>query len=357
MKKVLLSLLVLISLLFTFVSCEAEAEISTPQKLNDTDTRTLDLLLDDLFTETEKLSSTQTPLISDLSSLLNDALLSIQYSDATSTNNGQTISFDVTITEENNTEKIDVLITMKSLSTPVEDDNGAKHIITGTIKGSYKDDSFLDSASFVDSASFTITYTKDGVEQAPISVNITEENIDSYFTINDKEYTLTTYYNTILNNNYFISNSYEDALVNKIKNEGISFESDIAKVYFKGELKLDTITYIYLNPVTIELKRPILINNKEYSGKIEVKALLLLSGGNDVLLDISLSFDLERKDGEAKNKYSGVIDFNLNTLGHTSSSSTDIPLLTTVKSFSINNKPIVTKDVYDHIVEFITTRE
>lgn len=356
MKKVLLSLLVLISLLFTFVSCEAEAEISTPQKLNDTDTRTLDLLLDDLFTETEKLSSTQTPLISDLSSLLNDALLSIQYSDATSTNNGQTISFDVTITEEKNTEKIDVLITMKNLSTPVADDNGAKHIITGTIKGSYKDDSLLDSASFVDSASFTITYTKDGVEQAPISVNITEENIDSYFTINDKQYTLTTYYNTILNNNCFISNSYEDALVNKIKNEGISFESDIAKVYFKGEWELSSPIYLYLNPVTIELKRPILINNKEYSGKIEVKALLL-GGGSDVLLDISLSFDLERKDGEAKNKYSGVIDFNLNTFGHTSSSSTDIPLLTTVKSLSINNKPIVTKDVYDHIVEFITTRE
>lgn len=139
-----------------------------------------------------------------------------------------------------------MLITMKNLSTPVADDNGAKHIITGTIKGSYKDDSLINSASFVDSASFTITYTKDGVEQTPISVNITEENKDSYFTINDKQYTLTTYYNTILNNNYFISNSYEDALVNKIKNEVISFESDIAKVYFKGELKLYTITYIYI---------------------------------------------------------------------------------------------------------------
>lgn len=359
MKKVLLSLLVLISLLFTFVSCEAEADISTPpQKLNDTDTRTLDLFLDDLFTEVEKPSSEETPLGSDLMSLLEDALLALQYGGATITNNGQTISFAYTITVDADTkkEKVDVLITMKDLEIPKEDAKGAKHTITGTIKGSYKDNSGINSASFVDSANFSVTYTKDSVKQPSISVNRTEENKDETFKINDNDYTLTTYYNTILNYDHFMSRCYEKALIDKFKNEGISFESDIAKVYFKGELNFDSISYIYLNPVTIELKRPILINEKEYSGKIEVKAMFL-GGSSDMLLDISLSFDLERKDGEVKNKYSGVIDFNLNTLTNTPSSSTDIPLLTTIKSFSINNKPIVTKDVYDHIVEFEVSRK
>lgn len=360
MKKILLSLLVLISLVFTFVSCEAEADISTPpQALNDTDERTLDLFLDDLLTEAKKPSSEETPLKSDLMDLLEDALEALIYSNASFTSDDQTISFAYTVTKDanTNTEKVDVLITMKNFEPMVTDSNGASHIITGTIKGSIKDNSGLNSAGFVDSANFNVTWIKDGIEQTPVSVNITEDKKDTYFTINDKEYTLTTYYNTLLNNNDYISYCYELALLNKIKNEGISFESDIAKAYYKGELQLSySATYIYFNPITIELKRPILINDKEYSGNLELKALVLTGGSDQYLIDLSLSFNLERKDGEVKNKYSGTIDFVGNTV--TSSPSSSTPSLDiTVKSFSINEKPIVTNDIYKHIIDYSTNRK
>lgn len=363
MKKLLLSLLVLISLVFTFVSCEAEAStsISTPpQALNETDERTLDLFLDDILTEAEKPSSEETPLKSDLMDLLEDALEALVYTNASFTSDGQTISFAFTVTKDanTNTEKVDVLITMKNFEPKVTDTNGASHIITGTIKGSIKDNSGLNSAGFVDSANFNVTWIKDGINQTTVPVNITEDkNNDTYFTINDKDYTLTTYYNTLLNNNDYIPYCYELALLNKIKNEGISFESDIAKAYYKGELQLLSSTnYIYFNPITIELKRPILINDKEYTGNLELKALVLSGGSNQYLIDLSLSFNLERKDGEVKNKYSGTIDFVMNTVTSSPSSSTP-PLDITVKSFSINEKPIVTNDVYKHIIDYSTNRK
>lgn len=358
MKKLLLSLLVLISLVFTFVSCEAEANTSStpPQALNDTDERTLDLFLDDLLTEAEKTFSVETPLKSDLIDLLEDALEALVYTNASFTADDQTISFAYTVTKDanTNTEKVDVLITMKNFEPIVTDTNGASHIITGTIKGSIKDNSGLN----VDSANFNVTWIKDGVKQTPaVPVNITEDKKNTSFKINGIDYTLTTYFNNLLNNNDYISYCYELALYNKIKNEGISFESDIAKAYYKGELQLKSGTYyIYFNPITIELKRPILINDKEYIGNLELKALVLTGGSEQYLIDFSLSFNLERKDGEVKNKYSGTIDFVMNTVTSSPSSSTP-PLDITVKSFSINEKPIVTNDIYKHIIDYSTNRK
>lgn len=346
-KSIIVSLLLLMALVITFTSCEAETNaplsISTPpQAINEDDKRALDPFLDDLNAEVAALfgeTSTSTQLQKDISALLNEITNDIGSLDVTHTKGEGSLSFAFSSEEEKDDS---VLLTFTNYE--VSKSDLRKYYLTGTINCFFDDSGFF----VPDSSTLTIKYKIGGDEFTNTLNKASGDN--SKTEIDGNEVTLEEFFNDIIANEKRLEEVYLETVYALMSNKGLTFDTTFGDVFVKGDIYRETggDRYIYLNPIRLLLEKPIIINDKEYNGKVELKVEIIFDGAKLTIIDFSVAFNLAVKIEDVTNNYGGLVEFYFNTrpTGGLIPAGTSIPLKIDIKSFNINGKAIRPDDVY-----------
>lgn len=356
-KNILVALLLLMALVITLTSCEAETNAllssSTPRPMSEDDERALDPFLADLNAELEaifELSSTPTQFQRDLSTLLDEVSKGISYIDVTHKKGEGTLSFTFSSEEG----KDSLLLTFTNYE--VSESDLRKYYLTGTIDCFFSEP---DGSLVPDSSSLTIKYTIDEEEHTDTLNKASGD--DTPASIDGNSMTLMSFFEDIIGGEASVKNIRAEAVLALMSDKGLTLDTTYGDVFVKGDIYLnDEIDnkYIYLNPIRLLLEKPIVINDKEYNGKVELKVEIIYDGTKLTILDCSVAFNLAAKTGDVTNKYGGLVEFYLNTRPTAGGipSGAPIPLRIDIKSFYINDKAIRTDDVYEYVKLKLATK-
>lgn len=357
-KNILVALLLLMALVITLTSCEAETDAllssSTPRPMSEDDERALDPFLGDLYAELEAIfegSSTPTLFQRDLSTLLDEVSkgISSSYIDVTHKKGEGTLSFTFSSEEG----KDSLLLTFTNYE--VSESDLRKYYLTGTIDCFFSES---DGSLVPDSSSLTIKYT---IGEEVHTDTLNKASGDSTPALIDgNSMTLMSFFENIIGGEVSVKNIRAEAVLALMSDKGLTLDTTYGDVFVKGDIYLNVASdmYIYLNPIRLLLEKPIVINDKEYNGKVELKVEIIYDGTKLTILDCSVAFNLAAKTGDVTNKYGGLVEFYLNTRPTAGSipSGASIPLRIDIKSFYINDKAIRTDDVYEYVKLKLATK-
>lgn len=350
-KNIIVAWLLLIALLITFTSCEAETNVPLsifypPQAISEDDKRALDPLLDDLDAELTALfgeTSTSTQLQKDISALLSEITNDIFYLDVTHTKGEGSLSFTFLSGEEKD-DSLLLTFTNYEVSKP----DSRKYYLTGTINCLFdKNGSFVPNSS-----TLTIKY-KIGEDEFTVNLNKASDD-DSKAEIDGNDVTLKEFFDNFIVNEKRLEEVYLETVYALMSDKGLTFDTTFGDVFVKGDIYMETggDRYIYLNPIRLLLEKPIIINDKEYNGKVELKVEMIFDGNKITIIDFSVAFNLAVKIEDVTNNYGGLVEFYFNSRPTGAS----IPLKIDIKSFYINGKTIRPDDVYEYAKIKLTTK-
>lgn len=307
MKNLLLPLFLLL-LLFTITSCNNEPKVVP---MSNEDRSVIDSIFTDFEKEKEKEALLAEEEKTELQELLDSNNFSFSYRNTTvmNENNSPIATFVI----DDTTSTITVNINNASYSDIKE--------LKGTIKYKYSN-TYRTLFTSSDLISIDISY-KNASNSELIEVKETDDETLSFMDL--KEYLY-------------------DIYLQQLISEGFVVENDFATITLKGKINSD-LTNIDLSPISVNIKKPLPINDKLYSGKVEMK--LYISNSKDSSnTDANADFNLIINSKKETTTISGKVRLSL-TISTVESITFDYKY--SLESFKINNKAINTKEVEEYI--------
>lgn len=309
MKNLLLPLFLLL-LLFTITSCNNEPKV-VPMSNEERS------VIDSIFTDFEKEKEKEALLAEEEKTELQELLDSNNYS----------FSYRNTTVMDENNSPIATFVIDDTTSTITVNINNASYSdikeLKGTIKYKYSNTSRTLFTSS-DLINIDISY-KNASNSELIEVKETDDETFSFMDL--KEYLY-------------------DIYLQQLISEGFVVENDFATITLKGKINSDlNSTNFDLSPISVNIKKPLPINDKLYSGKVEMK-LYISSSKDSSNIDANADFNLIINSKKETTTISGKVRLSL-TISTEESITFDYKY--SLESFSINNKAINTKEVEEYI--------
>lgn len=317
MKNLLLSLF-LVLLLFTLISCNNEVNVA-PEEISNEDRSVIDSVFADFEAEKTKGVALQEGEKTELEKIIDlDNPISFSYRNATvKDNTGSSIA---SFTIDSTSSTITVVITNASY---LKIKN-----LEGTISYAFGNNfPTLFGISTIQSVSLSYVDADTGTR---IEVNKKDDETFSFIDLKDYLY---------------------DIYIDELISDGFESKYKFGTIYLKGKANSDE-SNINLNPLRVDITEPLPINDRFYTGKIEI-SLSVVTGEESVNIDGNGSFTLTIKD---KNNTSININGKLGlSLTIATKGSVKFDYKCSLESFSINNKLINPKQAEEYIMAKINS--
>lgn len=318
MKNLLLSLF-LVLLLFTLISCNNEPEAIAPQEMSAEDRSIIDSVFADFEKEKTKEAALEEGEKSELEKIIDlDNPISFSYRNASIKDNTGSPIASFTIDSTSSTITVEITnasyLKIKNLE--------------GTISYAFGSNSpVLFGTSTIQSVSLSYIDADTGTR---IEVNKKDDETFSFIDLKDYLY---------------------DIYIDELISDGFESKYKFGTIYLKGKANSDE-SNINLNPLRVDITEPLPINDRFYTGKIEIN-LSVVSGEESTNIDGNGSFTLTIKD---KNGASININGKLGaSLTIATKGSVKFDYKCSLESFSINNKLINPKQAEEYIMAKINS--
>lgn len=317
MKKLLLSLF-LVLLFFTLISCNNEVKVVAPEEMSNEDRSVIDSVFADFEAEKTKGVALEEGEKTELEKIIDlNNPISFSYRNATvKDNSGSTIA---SFTIDSTSSTITVEITNASYP-KIKD-------LEGTI-------------SYAFGSNFPTLFGTSTIQN--VSLSYVDADTGTRIEVNkeDETFSFTD-----------LEDYLDDIYIHELISDGFESKYKFGTIYLKGKANFDE-SNINLNPLRVDITEPLPINDRFYTGKIEIN-LSVVTGEESVNIDGNGSFTLTIKDNNnASINIKGKLGISL-TIATIESVKFDYKC--SLESFSINNKLINPKQAEEYIMAKINS--
>lgn len=317
MKKLLLSLF-LVLLFFTLISCNNEVKVVAPEEMSNEDRSVIDSVFADFEAEKTKGVALEEGEKTELEKIIDlNNPISFSYRNATvKDNSGSTIA---SFTIDSTSSTITVEITNASYP-KIKD-------LEGTI-------------SYAFGSNFPTLFGTSTIQN--VSLSYVDADTGTRIEVNkeDETFSFTD-----------LEDYLDDIYIHELISDGFESKYKFGTIYLKGKANSDE-SNINLNPLRVDITEPLPINDRFYTGKIEIN-LSVVTGEESVNIDGNGSFTLTIKDNNnASINIKGKLGISL-TIATIESVKFDYKC--SLESFSINNKLINPKQAEEYIMAKINS--